>query len=74
LHYCTLIDERFTTFGGLQNLQIGLAPDAQSARASFTLDPSIQNQDASLTASVILWWAAPQDATLNAACYGRDSS
>jgi hypothetical protein len=72
LRYCTLIDERFTTPGQLSNLQISPGVESKSVRVTFGLDPSLQ--DAAFTASIIMWWAPPGDATLDLACFGSPSN
>lgn len=72
LHYCTLVDERFTTPGNLSGLQIGPGPDPDTVRARFTLNPS--NQSAAFTASIVMWFAPATDQTLDVACYGSVSS
>jgi hypothetical protein len=71
VHFCTLVDERFTTPSQVSSLQIQqTAPD--TIHAAATLDTSLAA--ASLTDSIVMWWAAPNDATLDPACHGTASS
>jgi hypothetical protein len=70
LHYCTLIDERFTTLGQVNGLQI--RQTGQTIHVGATLDT--RTGPAAFTASIVMWWAAPNDATLDPACQGAESS
>jgi hypothetical protein len=72
LHYCTLIDERFTTPGQVSGLQIRQSIPG-TIHVSLTLNPS-SSQDAAFTASIVMWWAQPNNQTLDPACHGAPSS
>lgn len=72
LHYCTLIDERFTTLGQVSGLQIQKT-SSNVIHVSLTLNPSAA-QNAAFTASIVMWWAGPSNQTLDSACQGAPSS
>lgn len=71
LHFCTLVDERFTTPNQVSGLQIQQTA-ADTIHLAATLDRT--SAAASFTASLVMWWAAPNDAALDPACHGAASS
>ena len=73
LHYCVLIDERFSTPGYFSGFQVGAGSQPDTVRVRATLSPT-GTQNAALTASIVMWWAPAADATLDAACHGSPSS
>jgi len=68
LHHCTLIDERLSTLGNVDNLQIQQT-GAETIHVSLTRKPTAV-QDAAFTASVVMWFSAANDRTLDPACHG----
>jgi hypothetical protein len=73
LRYCLLIDERFSTPGYVSGLQVSPGSQPDRLRVTATLNPTA-TQNAALTASIVMWWAPPTDATLDVACHGLPSS
>jgi hypothetical protein len=73
LHHCLQVDERFSTPGFISGLSVSSGTQPDKLRVRATLNPTA-TQNAALTASVVMWWAAASDTTLDVACHGVPSS
>ena len=73
LHYCLLVDERFTTAATLSGLQTQPGSQSDRIRVQFNLTP-MSGSNSSLMASIVMWWADAADQSLDPACFGLNKS